>query len=82
MMEASVEPAPRSDRQRSGVPGVVSAPRDGGFSLSAADLHVDDKLLLNFTNPIIAICERSEDFTIEAMPTACSGEELSPADRR
>ncbi|SUH08594.1 IS3 transposase [Salmonella enterica subsp. enterica] len=50
MMEASVSPAPRS-RIASGpvVPGVVSAPRMAASASSAADLHVDIKLLLNFT---------------------------------
>ncbi|VTM37144.1 Uncharacterised protein [Klebsiella quasipneumoniae] len=48
MMEASVEPAPRS-RIASGrvVPGVVSAPRMAGFGLCAADLYVDIELLLD-----------------------------------
>ena len=56
MMEASVEPAPRS-RIASGrvVPGVVSAPRmaprgpqRGVCRSAAADLHVDIELLLDF----------------------------------
>ena len=49
MMEASVEPAPRS-RIASGrvVPGVVSAPRMAASASAAADLHVDIELLLDF----------------------------------
>ncbi|VGQ10701.1 hypothetical protein SB00610_05409 [Klebsiella quasipneumoniae subsp. similipneumoniae] len=77
MMEASVEPAPRS-RIASGrvVSGVVSAPIMAA-SASAPPICTSILSFCSISRAIIAICKRS-DFTMEAMPTACSSEN-SPA---
>ena len=77
IIEASVEPAPRS-RMASGldVPGVVSAPKMAA-SASAPPTCTSTCSFCSISWAIMAICRRS-DLTIEAMPTACSSEN-SPA---